>query len=179
MRLIAHPSSSYPRPLEIECEIVRANFTIGIGFSLRGPIDRFSIPEPAEQVRQDELWRHTCFEAFFRPTGHSEYHEFNMSPSTAWATYRFGGYRSGFEQSFLEPVLPIEVTKRPLAMELSAFLDLGDDPMLRGPLEVGLSAIIEELDGTKSYWALAHPDGPPDFHHDACFVASLPPIAHE
>jgi hypothetical protein len=38
------------------------------------------------------------------------------------------------------------------------------------------SAIIEEEDGTKSYWALAHPrEGPPDFHHPSCFVLELPP----
>ena len=43
--------------------------------------------------------------------------------------------------------------------------------------ELGLSAVIEEQDGTKSYWALAHPDGPPDFHDPACFAASLSPIA--
>ena len=175
MQLVAHPSSSYPRPLSIECGVFRANFTIGIGFSLHGRLDRFSILEPAEQVRQDELWRHTCFEAFFRPSGQSTYHEFNMSPSTAWATYRFTGYRSGFEHSFLEPVLPIEVNRGVLSLGLSAFLDIGDDPALQGPLDVGLSAIIEELDGTKSYWALAHPEGPPDFHNPACFAHHLPP----
>src|SRR3546814_3736372 len=31
--------------------------------------------------------------------------------------------------------------------------------------KLALSAVIEELDGTKSYWALAHPPGKPDFHH--------------
>ena len=41
--------------------------------------------------------------------------------------------------------------------------------------EVGLSAILEEQDGTKSYWALAHPEGDkPDFHDPACFAAHLP-----
>ena len=40
---------------------------------------------------------------------------------------------------------------------------------------IGLSAILEEKDGTKSYWAVAHPDGDkPDFHDAACFAAHLP-----
>jgi hypothetical protein len=40
---------------------------------------------------------------------------------------------------------------------------------------LGLSAILEERDGTKSYWAIAHPDGEkPDFHDPACFAARLP-----
>jgi hypothetical protein len=40
--------------------------------------------------------------------------------------------------------------------------------------ELGLSAVLEEKDGTKSYWALAHPPGDkPDFHHPDCFAARL------
>lgn len=40
---------------------------------------------------------------------------------------------------------------------------------------VGISAVIEKTDGTKSYWALAHPEGKPDFHHPACFAGTLEP----
>ena len=40
--------------------------------------------------------------------------------------------------------------------------------------KVGLSVVIEDTDGTKSYWALAHPPGAPDFHHPTCFAATLP-----
>jgi hypothetical protein len=40
--------------------------------------------------------------------------------------------------------------------------------------QLGLSAVLEEKDGTKSYWALAHPaDEKPDFHAPDCFVARL------
>ncbi len=38
---------------------------------------------------------------------------------------------------------------------------------------LALSAVIEELDGTKSYWALRHPPGKPDFHHPDCFQLTL------
>ena len=41
--------------------------------------------------------------------------------------------------------------------------------------QLGLSAVLEEKDGTKSYWALSHPNADkPDFHHPDCFVAQLP-----
>jgi hypothetical protein len=40
--------------------------------------------------------------------------------------------------------------------------------------ELGLSAVLEEKDGTKSYWALAHPREKPDFHDPGCFAARLP-----
>ena len=42
------------------------------------------------------------------------------------------------------------------------------------PWRIGLSAVIEERHGRKSYWALAHPPGKPDFHHDDCFAIELP-----
>ena len=39
--------------------------------------------------------------------------------------------------------------------------------------QLGLSAVLEEVDGTKSYWALTHPGDKPDFHHPDCFAAKL------
>jgi hypothetical protein len=40
--------------------------------------------------------------------------------------------------------------------------------------QLGLSAVLEETDGTRSFWALAHPDErKPDFHHPDCFAAQL------
>ena len=46
--------------------------------------------------------------------------------------------------------------------------------------KLNLAAVIEERDGTKSYWAIAHPPGDrPNFHHPACFAATLPPKAPE
>jgi hypothetical protein len=39
--------------------------------------------------------------------------------------------------------------------------------------QIGASAVIEETNGTKSYWALAHPPGKADFHHSDCFAAVL------
>lgn len=40
-------------------------------------------------------------------------------------------------------------------------------------MQIALSAVIEEKDGTKSYWALRHPPGKPDFHHPDCFALTL------
>jgi hypothetical protein len=54
-------------------------------------------------------------------------------------------------------------------------LDLGGVPGL--PIEaewaLGLSAVIEAADGSRSYWALRHPSSAPDFHHPDCFALTL------
>lgn len=61
----------------------------------------------------------------------------------------------------------------PRHFTLSAILD---DPAMKDDRAwvAGVSAVIEEADGTKSFWALGHPPGEPDFHHRDCFRLELP-----
>jgi len=33
--------------------------------------------------------------------------------------------------------------------------------------------VVEELDGSHSYWALRHPPGKPDFHHSDAFALEI------
>ena len=40
-------------------------------------------------------------------------------------------------------------------------------------LRAGLAAIIEETNGSLSYWALAHPSALPDFHHRLGFALQV------
>jgi hypothetical protein len=97
------------------------------------------------------------------------YLEFNFAPSGQWAAYRFDGYRRGIRD--LEYVVPrLTVDQGNERLVLHAEVDL---PAIAA-IAVGLSAVIETADGTKSYWALAHPPGKPDFHHPDCFALKLP-----
>ncbi|MET0272624.1 MAG: DOMON-like domain-containing protein, partial [Phenylobacterium sp.] len=128
--------------------------------------DALVLPKPAAPARTDELWKHTCVEAFVRGDGEG-YFEFNLSPSGQWAAYRFDGYRSGMTDAPLEP--ETEVIRTADGFELAAAIELPDD----GPWRVGLTAVIEGADGV-SYWSLAHPAGRPDFHHADCLAITLP-----
>jgi hypothetical protein len=60
--------------------------------------------------------------------------------------------------------------------ELQASLSLDRLPDLPGNAawRLGLSAVIEEVGGDISHWALAHPPGKADFHHSDCFTLELP-----
>jgi hypothetical protein len=49
----------------------------------------------------------------------------------------------------------------------------------RAELQLALSAVLEDLQGRISYWALAHPPGNADFHHDAGFTLKLTPTGDE
>jgi len=60
----------------------------------------------------------------------------------------------------------IDVQTAPERLTFRAELELGAlSDLPRGAWRLGLSAVIEEAGGRKSYWALAHPQGKPDFHH--------------
>ena len=142
-----------------------------IWFGVGAPAARFVIPEPAEPSRAEDLWQATCFEAFLRRAGEDAYREWNFAPSSAWAAYDFTSYREGrteAEQAF-PPYVRMEDNLTWWALGATIAVESGVDWAL------GLSAILEERDGTKSYWALAHPPGPkPDFHDPHCFAANLP-----
>jgi hypothetical protein len=141
-----------------------------LSFSLTGPVHALAVPSVLVPARQDGLWRHTCFELFARvPSG---YVEFNLSPSREWAAYAFTDYRENMTEWTVEPSA-VRVEQGDYRLSLTAELLLPADVS-----HVGLSAVIEELDGTKSYWALRHPPGDkPDFHHPDCFAIELPPAS--
>ena len=149
-------------------------------FVVRGDVAQVLVPSPMRSAgRVDGLWKTTCFEAFVALAG-GGYLEFNFSPSGEWAAYRFDGYRAGQADLALPAPPRIEVMRGADTLGLTATLDtLGLPLPADAAWLVGLSAVIEEADGTKSYWALAHPpEGPPDFHHPACFALELPAPTH-
>ena len=139
---------------------------------LSGDTGRLILPPPAALVRTDNLWKTTCFELFVRVTGQTAYREYNFSPSGAWAAYAFDGYRAGMRDLPLAPPPHIQVDRAADCLTLDVSLPI--DALPPGRLAVGLSAVIEEQGGAKSWWALAHPPGAPDFHHADCFALELP-----
>lgn len=175
--LVCHPATPCPtaRGLHVRLSSDR-NDTLRLHYSLEAHIPRMRIPAPAAPQRADELWRHTCFEAFITRGDASFYYEFNFAPSSQWAAYRFDGYRSGMTPVELPQPPEIAMQRAEYRLELDAFLHLGSLAELRGnsPLRLALAAVIETEEGGLSYWALKHAAGKPDFHHGEGFVADFP-----
>lgn len=143
--------------------------TTNMWFGVGAPAARFVVPEVAEPVRTDGLWSTTCFEAFIKDAGQDAYQEWNFAPSGQWAAYDFATYRAGMAES--EVVAPpyVRLEDNFTWWALGATIAVPADR----DWQLGLSAVLEEQDGTKSYWALAHGPGKPDFHHADCFAARL------
>jgi hypothetical protein len=152
VELIAFPGIPHP-DIAIRVEVERRKDVLELRYRLSGEAGDVLFPEPAMPVRTDGLWQHSCFELFVRPAGGDGYVEFNLAPSTRWAAYGFTGRRDGMADLPLARAPEIE----PAPDGLRAAILVSDLP--GGDWQVGLSAVIEERSGRKSWWALAHPGG--------------------
>jgi hypothetical protein len=172
--LVHHPHTQVSPIASIAVDVARDGSRLALAYRVTGGIRDLLLPELATPDRTDELWRHTCLEAFLGPQPGEAYVELNLSPSTQWALYRFTGYRHGMAvPEVAPPTIRTEVAANRLTLEVS--IDLADVLPEEMPWCLGLAAVIEEPGGGKSYWALAHPPGPPDFHQQDCFTLQLPP----
>lgn len=164
--LHAHSDSGSPSVADVKVQFERDGLLLWLRFVVEGEVDRIMWPVEADQGRADDLWRHTCFEAFV--TTDDGYVEYNLSPSGRWASYRFDGPRAGMRRA--DEVATVEGLDGASEMvALEARIELP-----HGALRLGLSAVIESVDGEMSYWALAHPSTRPDFHHPDSFILDLP-----
>jgi hypothetical protein len=175
--LTCHPTATTAAVNGIEVRVVRAaDSGLRLCYLLTGDASRILVPAPRPPRRADDLWRHTCFEAFLRTPDGPEYWEVNLSPSGEWALWRFDDSRVGLSVPPVERPPDIEVRRAENEVALVADLDLSviGRAGCSGALSVGLSAVVEEVGGRCSYWALAHPLDRPDFHHPDGFTLTLP-----
>jgi hypothetical protein len=146
--------------------------SLALGYYVHGSLEGIRIPDLAPPAAADKLWQHTCLEAFVTTAARREYREFNFSPSGCWANYRFTDYRER-DFSFTSPVAPrLTFRHLPDGFQLDALLPPKLLPQ-GAILNLGLSAVIEASDGSRSYWALAHCAAQADFHLRQSFTLTL------
>lgn len=168
--LFPHPDTPSEAVSRIAVEAARTGGRLALRYSIEGDMSAIVLAARGSRGRADELWKHSCFEAFI--AAGEGYREINLSPSNRWAAYRFDGYRSGMASDDQTRLLRLEDRRSASLYELEAELDLtglsaGADWL------AGLSAVIEQADGARSFWALRHAPGKPDFHHPEAFALRL------
>lgn len=170
------PHASTPCALveRLEASASRTADTLVLEFKLVGDIAGLRIPPRRTLSRADDLWRHTCFEAFVAPIGGERYCEINLSPSHQWAIYAFDRYRDGMKSPQDASAQTLIVGDGPGYLSLSARVALHDRELAAQDWQVSLCAVIEDAQGTMSYWALTHPREKADFHDRAGYVLPLP-----
>ncbi|WP_339928702.1 DOMON-like domain-containing protein [uncultured Brevundimonas sp.] len=173
--LIAHPAGTAGPVAGLSVSAFRPEPSVlALDYVLSGDLFQVLVPTWTGRMRADDLWRHTCFEAFVRAGSGPGYHEVNLSPSGEWAVYGFEAYREGrtSPDGVESQTLVRASDDDQFAMTAIVRLD-GLDPAV--PWSIGLSAVVEVVEGGTSYWALTHPSASPDFHHPDSFTLTLPP----
>lgn len=176
-----HPDSASLAVAHVEVEIARPHANgLVLTYLVIGKITDIRLPPMVGPIRSDNLWRCTCFEAFVRAASGTEYYEFNFSPSNQWAAYRFSDYRAGMCAATEIDAPAIQSQSCPDRYTLQTSLELDQLCGLQHTMVwyLGLCALIDDKGGGRSYWALAHPPGKPDFHHGDGFAHELCPLGH-
>lgn len=175
LHLQCHPAT--PAGIDLSLSVTVNVTTMGLQLVYAVAGNCAALRTPAAAARPgpaDGLWRHTCLEAFVAAEGDAAYREFNFSPSGQWAIYGFASERvrtSLDVDAAMQPSIRVHASTEQLT--LTAHLPASALPPGRSVLTVALSAVIEEVNGQLSYWALQHSCERPDFHHPAARALRL------
>jgi hypothetical protein len=163
----------------VRLRVTRSERELALAYAIEGDVGRMRLPAREPPRAGERLWEHTCCEAFIRRQHAADYHELNFSPSGAWAVHAFTRYREGgaLTDQALDPRVSVCIGADRLELLATVALDRLDPRYAHDALALAFSAVIEDEEGSLSYWALAHPAGAPDFHHEDAFAFELPAAA--
>lgn len=174
--LICHPDTPCTAVQRVVVQVRRLpGGRLSLHYLLDGDLAGVCLPGPRPPRHSDELWRHTCCEAFLARRGETGYVECNFAPSTEWALYRFTGYRHG--QTVVTPRQPPHISVHTLTdrLQLKVVVPLAElaTTLVNADLNLAIATVVEAAGGGYSYWALYHPPARPDFHHPDSFTLRL------
>jgi hypothetical protein len=172
-RLQPFDDKSASDKFELLTALRKTSGILAVAYKLVGPINELSFQSSSgKPERKNGLWEETCFELFIMPCGSEAYWEINLSPSGDWNIYRFNGYRRGMQEEQGFKKLPFNVKTLTDCLMLDIEIDLKKFIKSQSAINVGVNAVIKNGDN-KTYWALAHKGGQPDFHRKDGFTIKL------
>lgn len=138
---------------------------MNLAYQINGNIQLLQLPIHCNSSpRADNLWQHTCGEAFVAQKNTTIYREWNFSPSRQWQVYEFANYR---EARTLPAVSAPQIYSTVTSEQFILTVQIPSTWYPHNtPLRLGLSMVLQDITGTISYWALKHSPGAADFHVD-------------
>lgn len=166
--------------IAIAGRISRQNNLLALHYSLTGDVESIMVPPAFGQPsRKHDLWKATCFELFLARKDQPQYWEVNLSPSGDWNVYRMDSYRRiGFKEETRLQQLQMQARKEKHRFTLGTHVDLNPIFSQDEPLQASITAIIQSIDGTETYWALNHTGPQADFHLRQSFILELAGQTH-
>ena len=168
--LVCHPQSPASGIEGVEVELRAAPSGLKCAYRIRAAPGALKIPTPDHPLDPQRLWEHTCCELFVARESAPSYEEWNFSPTGQHAHFEFEGYRCRAEQPSRPSLeIAVTVTLEPDRLQLQVEVPIDDEPRLLSP-----TVVLEDREGSKSYWALRHASAQPDFHHRDGFELAYP-----
>jgi len=109
--LVPFKVSSQTSKIKIYAEAFKTNEELSVNFIIEDKNKIISFSDNINSGRKNELWKSTCFEAFFGPTGSAMYWELNLATGGSWNCYSFDNYRNPSEPREETGVSKIGFTK--------------------------------------------------------------------
>jgi hypothetical protein len=180
--LHAHPARPCTAVSAIEVELAATDSGgLNLRYRAHSKPDAICLPAAMPPGPADNLWQHTCCELFIAEqaletadstVNRKNYLEFNFSPSGQWAAYRFTDYR--VRDTGFAPAAAPHISLHRLDDGFQLDVSLPPELIPDGPkLALGLTAVIEDMAGAKTYWAVQHCAAQPDFHLRQSFALDL------
>jgi hypothetical protein len=159
----------------LHCDVRWTQQTLHLEYQLVAEFAALHWPPPAAKPqRRMALWEHTCFECFVADSTTTGYTEVNVAPSGDWNCFDFQAYRLGMQASSSASLqsMSAQLDDEHQA-RIQVELDLPAWSEDFQALQLGLSAVIEDKQGQRHYYALQHIDGNPDFHHRDTHILTI------
>lgn len=155
--------------INITAELNQNAQSIFVSFSIKDQLKSIDLGNSTpNKVRLIKLWEKTCFELFIK-NENSSYIEFNFSPNFEWNCFYFT--KKG------DPLKEWDKMQRPstdILLSIDHFFIVAEIKKEYFPdgffdqlnkLEAAITCVIKDRKDNLSYWALAHCDTRPNFHH--------------
>jgi hypothetical protein len=174
--LIPFDSSNSPTQ-QISVDLNQTDHALYISYKLTGDLSQIDIGNgtPNHQ-RQMKLWEKTCFELFLKHAEHEDYLEFNFSPLFEWNSFYFPHKGAPLKEFEAVEKIKIDILRSSDVFQLIAEIESQNLPRhfqkasSEGKLLAGITTVLKEKNLRMSYWALAHKDQKPNFHHFDSFI---------
>ncbi len=153
-------------------------FVLHLDYVLKADLRQIILPPAIEGAgRADNLWEHTCFEAFIALEDSPDYLEVNLAPSNQWNIYEFKKYRGSRMEADQVNCKPM-ILKAKTNFNVQAEIDLSGVAWIKNSkktndIHLGLTSVIELKSKLISYCALTHKSDKPDFHRKESFILRL------
>ena len=162
------------RPIRVDAGFEFTGQRLRLRYRLRGPLGEIRLDHPPASLPTERLWEHSCFEAFVA-AGPSHYREFNFASNGQWAAFDFSDYRRRAASAVIADEVP-RVEARREGNDFILVVEVPDAllPAVEGERELGLSVVLERVDASLDYFALAHCSDRPDSHDRRSWRCRLP-----